>query len=417
MTDPTPDISPLDTAEIRRDFPILDRDMNGKRLVFLDSAASSQKPRQVIDAMGAFYEHSYANVHRGVYAIAEEATNEMEGARSAVARFIGAPSAEIVFTKNATEALNLVAQSWGRANLGPGDAVVLTQMEHHANIVPWQMLSAELGFEIRWIPIQLDGFLDLSTLDVLLDGAKMVSITAMSNVTGTRPDLDLIIGAAHTAGALVTVDACQSVPHHRTDVAGMDADFVAFSAHKMCGPTGVGVLWGRAELLDAMPPFLGGGGMILDVTLDGFRPDAVPGKFEAGTPPIAETVGLKAAVEYLESIGMERIEAHEGRLTATAMRILTERFGDELTIHGPAEPAARGGVLSMTLADVHPHDLAQVLDTHAVCVRPGHHCAKPLMRVLGVGATARASVYLYNDEDDIHALADGLAEAADMFRL
>jgi cysteine desulfurase/selenocysteine lyase len=406
----------LDVAAIRRDFPILDKEVGGKRLVFLDSAASAQKPRAVIEAMAAFAETDYANIHRGVYALAERATARYEAARAATARFIGAASPdEVVFTKNATEALNLVARSWGAANLGPGDAVVLSQMEHHSNIVPWFQLQAEKGFEIRWIPVGADHMLDLTELDRLLDGARLVAVTAMSNVLGSLPPVREIADAAHAAGALVCVDACQYVPHLATDVAAMGVDFLAFSGHKMVGPTGIGVLWARAELLDAMPPFLGGGGMILNVTLDGFTPDSGPAKFEAGTPPIIEAVGLHAAIDYLDGLGMEAVRAHEVSLTAYALRALTERVGDRLTIHGPSEPAQRGGVLSLAIDDVHPHDLAQVMDEHAVCVRPGHHCAKPLMRVLGVGATARASFYVYNDTDDVDALAEALADAADFF--
>jgi cysteine desulfurase/selenocysteine lyase len=353
-----------------------------------------------------------------VYQLAERATNTYESARTAVARFINAPSAdEVIFTKNATEAINLVAHSWGRANLAEGDAVVLTIMEHHANIVPWQMLAAERGIEIRWIPVTDDGQLDLTDLDRLLDGAKLLSFTSMSNVTGTLNPVRQLVDAAHHAGALAMVDACQSVPHLPTDVVAMDADFIAFSGHKMLGPSGIGVLWGRKELLDAMPPFLGGGGMILDVTTDGFRPDAVPAKFEAGTPPIVEAAGLAAAIEYLEGIGMDAIRQHEVELTAYALRTLTERLGDAITIYGPAEPAARGGVLSIELDGVHAHDISQVLDEHAVCVRPGHHCAKPLMRRFGVNATARASFYIYNDTDDVDALADALVAANDFFSI
>lgn len=408
----------VDVAAVRKDFPILDQLQDGKRLVFLDSAASSQRPRQVIEAMDAFYRTDYANVHRGVYRLAERATNRFEQARRRVASFINAGSAdEVVFTKNATEALNLVAGAWGRANLGPGDAIVLSILEHHANIVPWQMLAAEKGFEIRWIPATADGRLDLTDLDRLLDGAKLCSVTAMSNVTGALSSLDLIIPAARAAGAVTVVDACQSVPHLPTDVQAMGADFVAFSGHKMLGPTGIGVLWGRRELLDAMPPFLGGGGMILNVTTEGFVPDAVPAKFEAGTPPIAEAVGLAAAVDYLEAVGMDAIRRHEVELTGYALRKLTDALGESLTIHGPSEPAARGGVLSIELEGVHAHDISQVLDEDAVCIRPGHHCAKPLMRHLGVPATARASLYLYNDADDVDALSDALVKARDFFAL
>ena len=406
----------LDVSAIVADFPILARTVHDRRLVFLDSAASSQRPRQVLDAMDRYYTTSHANVHRAAYTLAEEATNALEHARGAVARFIGAPSAdEIVFTKNATESINLVARSWGAANLAPGDAVLLTQLEHHANIVPWQQLAAERGFEIRWIPLTDDAQLDLTDLDELLDGVKLLSITAMSNVVGVIPPIRELADRAHAAGALVCVDACQYVPHVPTDVGELGADFLAFSGHKLCGPTGIGVLWARRDLLDAMPPFLGGGGMILDVRLDGFVPAEVPHKFEAGTPPIAEAIGLGAAIEYLEALGMDAVRRHEIELTAYALATLGERFGDKLTIHGPHDPAVRGGVMSFAFGDLHPHDLSQVLDQHGVCVRPGHHCAKPLMRVLGVGATARASWYVYNDEADIDALGDALEAAGDFF--
>ncbi|MCP5031326.1 MAG: SufS family cysteine desulfurase, partial [Actinomycetia bacterium] len=385
-------MSSLDVATIRKDFPILEQSQNGRRLVFLDSAASSQHPRQVLDAMNQLYETSYANVHRGVYQVAERATNAYEQARAKVASFIGATNGkEVVFTKNATEAINLVASSWGRQNLGSGDAVVLTMMEHHANIVPWQMLAQERGFEIRWIPVTDEGYLDLSELDRLLDGAKLLAFTAMSNVLGTINPVAELTAAAKAHGALSLVDACQWVPHLPTDVVDMGADFVAFSGHKMLGPSGIGVLWGAMEHLDAMPPFLGGGGMILNVTTEGFTPDAVPAKFEAGTPPIAEAVGLGAAIDYLENLGMEAVRRHEVELTSYALRTLTAEVGEALTIHGPSEPAARGGVLSLALEGVHAHDISQILDEYAVCIRPGHHCAKPLMRKLGVSATARAS--------------------------
>jgi len=416
-------VSGFDPKELRKDFPILNRPQVGhdgqeRRLVFVDSAASSQRPTQVTDAMTEVYETGYANVHRGVYQLAERATNAYEDGRKAVARFINAPSSdEVIFTKNATEAINLVAQSWGRANLHAGDAIVLTLMEHHANIVPWQMLAAERDLEIRWIPVTDDGQLDLTDLDRLLDGAKLLSFTSMSNVLGTLTPVRRLVDAAHAAGALALVDACQSVPHLPTDVVEMDADFLAFSGHKMLGPSGIGVLWGRKELLDAMPPFLGGGGMIVDVTTEGFRPDAVPAKFEAGTPPIAEAAGLRAAIEYLEALGMDNVRQHEVELTAYALRTLEERLGDAITIYGPAEPAARGGVLSIELEGVHAHDVSQVLDEHAVCVRPGHHCAKPLMRRYGIAATARASFYVYNDTDDVDALADALVAANDFFAI
>jgi cysteine desulfurase/selenocysteine lyase len=413
---PTEPVDSLDVDAIRGDFPILERRIHDQRLVFLDSAASSQKPRQVLAAMDEYYELHHANVHRAAYTMAEEATNAMEGGRAKVARFIGAAQPEeVVFTKNATESINLVARSWGAANLGPGDAVLLTQLEHHADIVPWQQLAAEKGVEIRWIPLTPDGQLDLTDIDRLVDGISLLGISAMSNVVGTITPVRRLADMAHAAGALVSVDACQYTPHLPTDVTELGADFLAFSGHKMLGPTGVGVLWARRELLEEMPPFLGGGGMILDVRLDGFVAADVPHKFEAGTPPIAEIVGLGAAIDYLDALGMEAVRRHEVQLTAYALSTLTERFGEQLTIHGPAEPSQRGGVMSFAFGDLHPHDLSQVLDQHGVCVRPGHHCAKPLMRVLGVGATARASWYVYNDESDIDALGDALEAAGDFF--
>ncbi|MGB3410823.1 MAG: SufS family cysteine desulfurase [Microthrixaceae bacterium] len=411
-------VDTLDVASIKADFPILKRIVNDRRLVFLDSAASSQRPSSVLDAMDTYYELHHANVHRAAYTLAEEATNAMEGARRKIAKFIGSDDAdEIIFTKNATESLNLVARSWGAANLGPGDSVVLTQLEHHANIVPWQQLSAEKGFEIRWIPLTDDAQLDLTSIDQLLDGAKLLGLSAMSNVVGTLTPVRQLADAAHAAGALVAVDACQFVPHLATDVHAMGADFLAFSGHKMLGPTGVGVLWAHKELLDAMPPFLGGGGMILDVRLDGFTPADVPHKFEAGTPPIAEIVGLGAAVDYLTKIGMDAVRAHEISLTDYALRTLKERFGDRISIYGPQDATKRGGVMSFGFDNLHPHDLSQILNDHGVCVRPGHHCAKPLMRVLEVGATARASWYVYNDESDIDELSDAIEAAGKFFSM
>ena len=320
-----------------------------------------------------------------------------------------------MFTKNATEALNLVTKAWGRANLHAGDPVVITELEHHANIVPWHQLHDELGIELRWIPVGPDGHLDLTDLDRLVDGAKVVSFAAMSNVLGTMLPVERLVTAAHDAGAIAVVDASQHVPHVSTDVRAWGADFVAFTGHKMLGPTGVGVLWGTETILDATPPFLTGGEMILNVTKEGFTPNELPWKFEAGTPPIAEVVGLGAAVDYLTRLGMEAVREHEVGLTAYALRRLTGRFGDDITIHGPSEPSERGGVLSFTFRDVHPHDLTQVFDQHGVCVRAGHHCAKPLMRVLGAAATARASLYVYNDEADVDALSDAIADAAEFF--
>jgi cysteine desulfurase / selenocysteine lyase len=407
----------LDVAAIKADFPLLtERQERGHPIVFLDSAASSQKPRQVIDAMSEYYERHHANVHRGAYQLAEEATDAQEGARAKIARFIGAASTrEVIFTRNATEAVNLVAQTWGRQHLGQGDAVVLSLMEHHSNIVPWQIMAAQNGFEIRWIGLTEDGSLDLGNLDRLLDGAKLLSISATSNVLGTITPVEMLTARAHEAGAKVMVDACQYVPHHVCDVQAMDADWIAFSAHKMCGPTGIGVLWGREALLEEMPPFLGGGSMILNVTVDGFTTAALPHKFEAGTPAIAEAVGFGAAVDYLEAIGMERILAHEQALTAYAFRRLADRYGDDLRILGPVEPGMRCGLATFSYKDVHPHDLSQVLDERGICVRAGHHCAKPLMRTLGVAAAARASWYLYNDRSDIDALVDAIGAADALF--
>ena len=415
MTDSSLDHG-LDVAKIKADFPILERQVNDTRLVFLDSAASSQRPTQVIEAMNDYYRRSHANVHRGAHTLASEATELMESARARIAAFIGAPSAnELIFTKNVTEAMNLVARSWGGANLGPGDAVLITEMEHHANIVPWQIMAAEKGFEIRWIPVTDDGQLDLTDLDRLLDGVSLVGVTAMSNVLGTLNPIRRIADAAHDAGAIVLVDGAQHVPHLPTDVVELGADLFAFTGHKLLGPTGIGCLWGKAEILDAMPPFLGGGDMILQVTKEGFTTNSLPHKFEAGTPPIAEIIGLGAAVDYLSALGMEAVRAHEVSLTAYAMRTLNDALGDDLTIHGPAEPAARGGVLSMEVGTAHPHDVSQILDQHGIAIRAGHHCAKPLMQVMGVNATSRASMYIYNDEADIDALAGALVEARDFF--
>jgi len=406
----------IDASLIRKDFPIFDRMLDGMPIVYLDSANSSQKPRQVIEAMTEFTENSYAPINRSAYKLAAEATDAFEDARRKVAEFVNAPSAdEIVFTKNATEGLNLVVYSWGRANLREGDVVLLTHMEHHANIVPWHMLAAERGIVLRWVPLTLDGQLDLTDLESLLDGAKVFSFTAMSNVLGTITPVKRLCAAAHAAGALAIVDGCQYVPHNVTDVQAWDADFIAFSSHKMCGPSGVGALWGKAALLDAMPPFLGGGNMIADVRLDGFLPAPVPAKFEAGTPPIVQAIGMGAAVDYLNGIGMANVRRHEMDIAQYAMNTLGERYGDEITIHGPTNIEVRGATLSFAFRGIHPHDVSQVLDQRNVCVRAGHHCAKPLMRLLGVTATARASFYIYNDESDADALADALEGASDIF--
>jgi cysteine desulfurase/selenocysteine lyase len=408
--------SRVDWAAVKADFPVLQRTIDNQRLVYLDSANTSQKPNAVIDAMADFMRNGYAPINRSAYRMAGEATDLFEGARNKLQRFINARSVnEVVFTKNATESLNLIAQTWGRANLSKGDVVVLTHMEHHANIVPWHMLVAERGIELRWIPLTADGQLDLSNLSSLLDGAKVLSFTAMSNVLGTITPVKQLCEAAHAAGAIAIVDACQYVPHNVTDVQAWGADFVTFSGHKMVGPSGVGVLWGREELLEAMPPFLGGGNMIADVRLDGFTTAELPSKFEAGTPPIVEVIGLGAAVDYLTNIGMANIRHHEMELTEYALSTLTARYGDDIVIHGPRNVEIRGAVLSFAFRDIHPHDISQILDEKNVCVRAGHHCAKPLMKLLGANATARASFYIYNDRTDADALADALDGASDIF--
>ena len=408
----------FDVQRIRADFPVLAELINGKPLVYLDSANSSQKPNAVIDAMTTFLQHDYSPTNRSAYTMAAHATDLYEGARANVARFINAPRAEeVVFTKNATEALNLVARSWGTANLGEGDAIVLTHMEHHANIVPWQMLAAEKGFSIRWVPLTSDGLLDLSNINQLLAGARVFSFTAMSNVLGTINPVKELCALAHQHGAIAIVDGCQSVPHMPTDVQDWDADFVAFSSHKMVGPSGIGVLWGRESLLDAMPPFLGGGNMISDVKLDGFTCAELPAKFEAGTQPITEAVGLSAAVDYLSALGMHNVRAHERDIATYAINALTDAFGDDIVIHGSRDIEKRGATISFAYRDVHPHDVSQVLDQHNVCVRAGHHCAKPLMRLLGANATVRASFYLYNTNEEVDALVSALAEAGDFFTL
>jgi cysteine desulfurase / selenocysteine lyase len=405
----------LDVERIKKDFPILDRQVHGRRLVYLDSASSSQKPTSVIEAMSRYYETTHANVHRGVYTIAEEATRLFESARSSVARFIGARSAnEVVFTKNVTEGINLVAQSWGRANLKPGDVVVLTEMEHHANLVPWLILKEQLGIELRYLPLTDEGELDLSDLDRTLAGARLLGVSAMSNVLGTINPVRELADAAHAAGALILVDGAQQAPHLVTDVEAMDVDFFGLTGHKMLGPTGIGAIWARAELLESMPPFLGGGEMIRDVRLDGFSTNDVPWKFEAGTPPIAEAVGLAVAIDYLNALGMESVRDHERSLTSYALSALKERHPG-LDIYGPPDADRRGGVISFNYNDVHPHDLSQVLDEAGVCVRAGHHCAKPLMRRLGVGATARASFSVYNDEADVDELVEALRTADRLF--
>ncbi len=405
----------LNTQQIRKDFPILERETReGVRLVYLDSTATAQKPVQVIEAMNNYYRHSNANIHRGVHTLAEEATSMYESAREKIAKFVNAASArEIIYTRNATESINLVAYSWARANLKAGDLIILTEMEHHSNLVPWQMLQAERGVELDFIPVTENGLLDLDAYAALLSRSpKLVSFTHMSNVLGTiNPAADMI-RMAHDAGAIALVDGAQSVPHFKVDVRALNADFYAFSAHKMCGPTGIGALYGKSALLEAMPPFLGGGDMIKEVKLRSFRPNTLPYKFEAGTPAIAEAVGFGAAVDYLSSVGMDNIAAHEHEITEYALERLEEIPG--VKIFGPSADK-KGGVAAFTLEGVHPHDVAQILDRDGIAVRAGHHCAQPLHEKFGIPATSRASFYLYNTKAEVDLLVNGIYKVKEMF--
>jgi cysteine desulfurase/selenocysteine lyase len=410
-----PSLTGAQVARIRSDFPILKERPHGKPLVFLDSAASSQKPVQVIDAMDDYYRRYHANIHRGVYHISELATEAYEEARRKVARFIGTPcAAECIFVRNATEAINLVAYSWGRSNVKAGDSIVLTETEHHSNLVPWQVLAQATGAHLRFVRVTDEGLLDLSNLDDLLDGAKLFAFTAVSNTLGTVNPVRELCSRARAAGAVSVVDGCQAVPRMPVDVTEWGCDFMAFSGHKMLGPTGVGILWGRKELLDAMPPFLTGGGMIGVVRLDSSTYADVPAKFEAGTPAIAEAVGLGAAVDYLEAIVMERIHQYELELTEYALGLLGKM--PNVTLYGPGIEH-RTGVLSMTVGDIHAHDLATILDSEGICVRAGHHCNQPLMERLGVPATARASFYAYNTHAEIDALVRGIEKAKLIFKI
>jgi len=405
----------LDIEKIRGDFPILAREVRpGVPLVYLDSTATSQKPRQVLDAMDDYYVLHNANIHRGIHTLAEEATAAYEAARDRIAAFIGAADpAEVIYTRNTTESINLVSNAWGRANLKPGDRIVLTEMEHHSNLVPWQIIAAQTGSVIEYISVTETGELDLESYHRLLEGSpKIVAFTHMSNVVGTINPAREIIRLAHEAGALTVVDAAQSVPHFKVDVVDLDADFYAFSSHKMCGPTGIGALYGKRHLLEAMPPFLGGGEMIKRVRLDGFTPNDVPHKFEAGTPAIAEAVGFGAAVDYLSEVGMDRIAAHEHAMTTYAMERLEEVPG--VWIFGP-QADKKGGVVAFTFAGVHAHDVSEVLDRHGVAVRAGHHCAMPLHEKFSVPATARASFYLYNTYAEIDKLVEAVYEVKTIF--
>ena len=393
------------------------RVINGYPITYLDSGATSLPPRAVIEAMSRHYELHHANVHRSVFQTASEATEAYEGARLAIAKFINAPGGaeEIVFTKNCTESFNLLARSWGRVNLKPGDVVLLSEMEHHANIVPWFQLREMLGFEVRFIPVTDDFRLDLSNIDELMKGVKLLSVTGMSNVLGTINPIKELSAIAHKHGALIAVDAAQSVAHSVTDVKDLDVDFMCFSAHKMLGPTGIGVFWTRKEILAVMPPFLGGGGMIADVSVDGYTPASGPTRFEAGTPPIAEAAGLGAAVKYLTGLGMANIAQHEHDLTGDALTRLELEFSGRIRVIGPRDMVNRGGVISIDVEGVHPPDVAQMLDQFGVCVRPGHHCAKPLMKRFGLNATARISYGPYSLVRDTDVLLEALHSAVGMF--
>jgi cysteine desulfurase/selenocysteine lyase len=403
-----------DVAKVRDDFPILSTTRDEKPLIYLDSAATSQKPRAVLEAMSTYYATYNANVHRGVYAISERATAAYEAGREAVARFINAPEPEnIVFTRNTTEAINLVAYSWGRHNIKPGDAILTSALEHHGNLVPWQMLAEERGARLLHLPLDGQGRLDLTNLDALLaQGVKLVAITQMSNVLGTINPVADIARRAHAAGALMLVDGAQSVPHFPVDVQALDCDFLAFSAHKMVGPTGVGALYGRRSVLEAMPPFLGGGSMIKKVTLERSTYADVPQRFEAGTQAIAEVIGFGAAVQYLSELGMDWVQTREHALTAYLLETLAAI--PDVSVYGP--PAGeRGGAVSFNVGGVHPHDVASLLDEENIAVRAGHHCCQPLMGLLGVPATTRASVYFYNTTDEIDALGRGLHRVRRVF--
>lgn len=406
----------LDAYQIRKDFPILGRQVYGKPLVYLDNAATSQKPRQVIDALVRYYESYNANIHRAIHCLGEEATAAYEETRAKAARFINAPSPEcIVFTRNATEAINLVAYAWGRANINRGDEILLTVLDHHSNLVPWQILAKEKGAIVRYIDISEEGTLDLSNLDSLLGPrTKIVCMNQVSNALGTINPVELLAKEAHRCGALIMVDGAQSAPHLPVDIGAMDCDFFAFSSHKMLGPTGVGVLYGRQELLETMAPFISGGEMIRQVTLDGATWNEVPWKYEAGTPNIGDVIAFGAAIDYLQAIGMEQVRAHEVEITAYALRRLRQL--EDITIYGPPDAQRRGGVISFNYPDIHPHDVGTILDREGVAIRAGHHCCMPLMRRLGVAGTARASFYIYNTVEEVDALVGALEKARSFFK-
>ncbi len=405
----------LDVQQIRKDFPVLSREIKpGIPLIYLDSAATSQKPKAVIEAMSTYYEESNANIHRGIHALAEEATLAYENARERIADFIHAPSAEqLIFTRNTTESINLVAFSWGRKNLSAGDHILLTEMEHHSNLIPWQILADELNLELDFIPVTPEGLLDLDIFqDELKKEPKLLAITHMSNVLGTINPLKEILSKAKEFGAVTVVDGAQSVPHFPVNVAALGADFYAFSAHKMCGPTGIGALYGRRDLLENMPPFLGGGEMIKRVELRSFKANDLPHKFEAGTPAIAETIGFGAAVDYLAAIGMEAVEAHEQVLTKYAIDRLSQI--PDLDMLGP-DADKKGSVIAFYIKDIHAHDVAQILDSLGIAVRAGHHCAQPLHTKFNLPATSRASMYIYNTVDEIDRLVEGIKKVKEVF--
>ena len=399
---------------IRKDFPILQRVVNGHQLAYLDNAATSQKPLAVLRAMDDYYRNTNANVHRGVHTLSEEATAQYEGARGRIGRFINAGSSkEIIFTRNATEAINLVAYSWGLDNLGPGDEVLITEMEHHANIVPWQLICQRTGATLRYVPIDAQGSLRLDLLDELLtERTRLFAFVAMSNVLGAINPAAELVARAHAVGALALVDAAQSVPHMPVDVQALDCDFLVFSSHKMCGPTGVGVLYGRRAVLEGMSPFMGGGDMIREVHMDGSRWNSLPWKFEAGTPAIAEVIGLGAAVDYLSNLGMGWVREQEHALVSYAVEKLTQVEG--LRIIGPSGEQ-RSGVAAFTLADIHPHDIAAILDSEGIAIRAGHHCAQPIHDHFGIAATARASFYFYNTFEEVDRLAAALEKVQSVF--
>ena len=405
-------------AKVISDFPILQRETSrGKRLVYLDSAATSQKPQPVIDALVNYYTEYNANIHRGVYEIAARATDAFEAARVNVARFINADSAEVIWTRNATEAINLVGYSWGLQNVKPGDVILTSEIEHHSNLVPWQLLADKTGAQLRFIPVDRDGVLILDDLETLLRGVKLLAISHVSNTLGTIVPLDEIIPKAHAAGATVLVDGAQGAPHLAVDVRALDVDFYAFSGHKMLGPTGIGVLYGKRALLEAMPPFLAGGDMIRKVQYEHTSFNEIPWKFEAGTSNIADAIGLGVAVEYLSALGMDWVRAHEQELVAYALERLAPLESRGLEIYGPKDPALVSGVLPFNFADIHAHDLASILDTEGICIRAGHHCTMPLHDKMGWAATARASFYVYNKREDVDALVEGLEKAAYVFKL